>query len=423
MNRAEQPPHEQLRSFDPLASVDMMRFDLQRFGHVLPETRQRVYDEELSYIAEGIDRASRTEFTLQRDESGQLVYFNEGTWQPYNSMLFTGLRVAEAEAKVDSRKQFLAEWAVRDWQKGMQMGALQPGETMEWHSSYPHEIEERYGKEFLQNQGLKPHRKMGFLYQAICHEDGAVTLVTQTVDRSNPQAFAAVEAMLQFDPQADIETMVRTYDGELSKTHGGKFFAGRRQAEIDENAWHEIIQHKDLVEYFLNGIEALAGRDISRAQLEQQSKNHTYGVWAALKRRLDVSQANIERNLARPGAISQQHHAQLAREVSRAYSSAQARQEMLIGCGGAIGPAKDNPLDISGKDAFNSIFGDPLDGATKTESSYKFDKHMYCVVCQAPPSETEKSAGAKKMCGPCGICKGCDAKIKSKNRGSFTLAA
>lgn len=423
MNRAEQPSYEQLRSFEPLASVDMMRFDLQRFGHVLPETRRRVYDEELSYIAEGIDRASRTEFTLQRDEEGQLVYFDEGAWRPYSSMLLTGLKVAEAEAKVDQRTLFLADWAVRDWQKGMQMEALAPGETMEWYSSYPHEIEERYGKEFLQNQGLKPHRQMGFLYQAACLEDGAVTLATQTVDRSDSQAFAAVEAMLQFDPQADIKTMVRTYDGALSKVYSGNFYAGRRQAEIDENAWREIIQHKDLVEYFLNGIEALAARDISRAQLEQQSKRHTYGVWAALKRRLGAAQARVERKLAQPGAINEQQRAQLAREVGRAYSQAQARQEMLIGCGGAIGPAKDNPLDISGKDAFNSIFGDQLDGATKSESSYKFDKHMYCVVCQAPPSETEKSAGAKKMCGPCGICKGCDTKIKSKNRGSFALAA
>lgn len=422
MNRAEQPPHEQLRSFDPLASVDMMRFDLQCFGRVLPETRQRVYDEELSYIAEGIDRASCTEFTLQRDDTGQLVYFDEGAWRPYNGMLLTGLKVADSEARVDKRKQFLADWAVRDWQKGLQMGALKPGETMEWHSSYPHEIEARYGKEFLQNQGLKPHRKMGFLYQAACHEDGAVTLVTQTVDRSDPRAFAAVEDMLQFDPEADVETMVRTYDGALSKIHGGNFYAGRRQAEIDENAWHEIIQHKDLVEYFLNGIEALAAQEMGRDQLEQQSKRHTYGVWAALKRRLDVGQARLEQNFAKPAAISY-HHAQLSREVSRAYSHAQARQEMLIGCGGAIKPSQDNPLDISGKDAFNAIFGDQLGGATKSESSYKFDKHMYCVVCQAPPSETEKSAGAKKMCGPCGICKGCDAKIKSKNRGSFALTA
>ncbi|CAN5423188.1 hypothetical protein BH09PAT4_BH09PAT4_02860 [soil metagenome] len=423
MNRAEQPSHEQLRSFDPLASVDMMRFDLQRFGHVLPETRQRVYDEELSYIAEGIDRASRTEFTLQRDRNGQLVYFDEGAWRPYNGMLLTGLKVAEAEAGVDPRKQFLADWAVRDWQKGMQMGVLKPGETMEWHSSYPHEIEERYGKEFLQSQGLKPHRKMGFLYQASCHEDGAVTLVTQTVDRSDPQAFAAVKEMLQFDAQADVETMVRTYDGTLSKAYGGKFYAGRRQAEINENAWQEIIQHKDLVEYFLNGIESLAAQNMERDLLEQQSKRHTYGVWAALKRRLDAGQMRSEDKLAQLAPLGGQQGAQLLREVSRAYSQAQARQEMLVGCGGAIGPSKENLLDFSGKDAFDSIFGDQLDGASKTESSYKFDKHMYCVVCQAPPSETEKSAGAKKMCGPCGICKGCDTKIKSKNRGSFVLAA
>src|SRR5581483_7383968 len=51
LNEQVESQSEQLRSFDPLASVKMMRFDLECFWYVLPETRQRACDEELSYLA------------------------------------------------------------------------------------------------------------------------------------------------------------------------------------------------------------------------------------------------------------------------------------------------------------------------------------------------------------------------------------
>ena len=415
---AEQPTHEKLRSFDPLASVDMMRFDLQRFGQILPETRQRVGDEELSYIAEGIDRASCTTFRLSRDENGELVYFNEASWRPYTSMLLTGMEVAEAEAQLDPRRQFLAEWATRDWQIGMQLSSLKPGESMSWHNGYPHDIEERYGAKFMQDRGLKPRRKMGFLYHASCQEDGSVVLQSQTIDRSDPNALAAVDAMLDYDSAADIDTMLRTYDGHLVKEFGGNFYAGRLEAEIDENVWREIVKNRPLIEYFLDGIEEIAARDIPRDQLEYEAKKHTYGVWAALKDRLmnhaprdtynvNVSDVGPQFNPYQQSLIEQ--------EVQRAYQVAASRGDVLVGCGGAIpaSGANDNLSGLSGEDAFDSIFGKKPSGSASPES-YKFDKKMYCVVCQAPPTESERKTEAKKLCGPCGICKGCDSKIQAK---------
>src|SRR5665647_2653129 len=99
-------------------------------------------------------------------------------------------------------------------------------------------------------------------------------------------------------------------------------------------------------------------------------------------------------------------------EVQRAYRVAASRGDVLVGCGGAIpaGSAGDNLTGPSGEDAFDSIFGKKPSGSSGPES-YKFDKKMYCVVCQAPPTEAERKTEAKKLCGPCGICKGCDAKM------------
>ena len=135
----ERQSTETLRTFDPLASVAMLRYDLAQFSGVLPDTLDRVYDEELSYLAEGVDKAARTPFALRRDETGTMLYFNKGEWRPYIGMLMTGSLAAQAEAEDDPRKKFLAERARADLLRGYRMQALQAGERMSWYSPYPYE--------------------------------------------------------------------------------------------------------------------------------------------------------------------------------------------------------------------------------------------------------------------------------------------
>jgi len=58
------------------------------------------------------------------------------------------------------------------------------------------------------------------------------------------------------------------------------------------------------------------------------------------------------------------------------------------------------------------------------EESYGFDDDGFCIVCQAPPTAEEIKANATKKCGPCGICRPCDTKIRKKTkRSSLALAA
>ena len=103
----DQDPNKQLKSFDVLASVNMMRFDIEHYGLIQGETRNRIKDEELSYLTEGVGRAARTTFILQR-QNEDIVYFKNGEWRPYIGMLLTGQTVAHSEAEADPRRQFLA---------------------------------------------------------------------------------------------------------------------------------------------------------------------------------------------------------------------------------------------------------------------------------------------------------------------------
>jgi hypothetical protein len=131
------PPNgEGPRSFDVVASVDMYRFDLQVHKRILPETRQRVRDEELTYITEGMNRSLHTSFTL-RELDNELVFFDRGQWRPYIGMLVRGLQVAQQEALLDPRKTFQAENAARDLMIGYKLQSLGVNEKLSWDARYP----------------------------------------------------------------------------------------------------------------------------------------------------------------------------------------------------------------------------------------------------------------------------------------------
>ncbi len=407
--QAAQPQYENLRkSFDSLASIDMLQFDLQRFGQILPETREQVGNEELSYVTEGIDRASRTSFVL-RNEGQNLLYFKEGRWQPYVGMLLTGLEIANREAVNDPRKQFQAERAAEDLRKGYQMIRLQPGQKLTWYSAYPDQEAARYGNAFIASLGYKPERKMGFIYQAERLADGQVVLKSQTVDQSNGAGFTAAMRATEHDSQADLDTLTRVYDGTLVKQHGGQFYAGRRQAEVNENIWNQVLEQQDLVGYYLHKLEQLAVQDLSREQLEYQTKKERYGFWAALSARFEnrSGAASVHANNYDSANLEQINR--LEHESRQALQSFVREGRMLIGCGGAtLLQGEKDIMEASAEDVFSAIFGSD---ASKGEA-YNFDKKMHCVVCQAPPAP---KAG-KKWCGPCGICKLCDVKIQARNR-------
>ncbi len=395
---------ENLRSFDPMASVDMLQFDLQTQQCVRPETMQRVIDEELTYIAEGIDRPLKTSFTLKEVDE-QLSYFDSGDWRPYTGMLITGLEVAEQEALADSRKAFLAVRAADDLAIGYKMQGLQVGERISWHSPFPENELQQYGADFLRSLGFQPQRKMGFLYQATKLADGSVRLDTQSIDGNNHQGYRAALLLAERDPTAAIDDLRGAYDKVLQLQSGEKHYAGKRvDQERCDDAWELLHQHNDLLNYFFDGIVAIAeNSELTRSEREIAKKELTYGVWAAVKSRID-SKAVVN---SYPTNLSTQYlAAQVHGEVQLAFARLQARGEVLVGCGGSLGGV-DNIMDKDPSGVFDDIFGK----AEEPETKYDFDKEMYCVVCQAPPKRKDED---KKMCGPCGICKGCDSKLSGK---------
>ena len=358
---AEQPrnavelPERVGKSFDVLASVRRFQYDLGHFGEILPETQEQVCNEELSYLVEGIDRAARTEFCLPR-VGGDLTYFSEGTWKPYMAMLYGGREVAHNEAAKDPRKQFLADASVNDIAHGYHMTKLQPGQQYMWCSPYPYDVAARYGNDFVKSCGLSPERQMGFMYRAICNQNGDVILESQTVDRSDEEAFAVAMDTATQDPNATMDELVRTYDTVLSEKQGGQFYAGRRDIEMDKNVWQQVLVQYDLIRYFLDGLEALARQPLDGDSLVQRVKTHTYGVWAAFKERLDGKAPAVEKMA---GSVPVAYGMLVEREVAGAFSRFAAEGRVLTGCGGSIEMLRGlaEILVADSMDVYAAIFG------------------------------------------------------------------
>lgn len=354
---AEQPPRqERFKSFDPLASVHLLRFDLQTCGEVLPETLERVQDEELSYLMEGIDRAACSSFALQR-QGNDFVYFDRGEWKPYGGMLLTGIEAAKADTNQDFRKRFLIERAKQDFDTYNQMRKLTPGQKHAWYSPYPYAEAAQYGDDFIRSCGFVPDRKMGFLYMATCEANGNVILESQTIDQSNERAFAASMRVFDTDPTADLHDMVHAYDMQLGHEQGGTFYAGRRGEEQSANAYKTILEQRDLIKYFMDGLQSLAKSwHLTGKDLEYAVKKHTYGVWAAFKKRIDgetICLQTSSTSVPLVGALL------IQQEVVQAFNEFVSQGRVLVGCGGEIAMLKgeQNILNADSQDVFKSTFG------------------------------------------------------------------
>jgi len=371
------------KSFDVLASVRLFQYDLMDFGAIRPETRQRVYDEEASYIAEGVNRPLHTEFTLHQQD-GQLVYFHLGQWRSYIGSLANNLLIAQREAEADGRRGFMAERAASDLEIGYQITALQPGEKLAFKSEFPQAECDIYGEDFMSKElAFQPARKMGFLYEAEKTPDGRTILRSQTVDGNDPEAYAA--AMESGSRGGSIDDMREAYDAAMQSKYGGEFFAGRRlEGSVpEENAWSAIARHHYLIDYLMEQTEVIARQNLPDEAAEAAKKRLTYGVWARLKETLDEESLGIA-----PAEYGNTGGDSIQPQIEAAYQLAAARGETLFGCGGAI-TGENAAMQATTKDIFESIFG----------------KKMSCPFC----GTTQYG----DPCSPNQFCKACEAKVEN----------
>ncbi|MBI1857229.1 hypothetical protein HY003_01090 [Candidatus Saccharibacteria bacterium] len=403
--------------YNPVASIDMMRGDLRRTGAILPETLKRVDDEDLSMIAEGIDRPMRTDFRLEIHD-GILSYFDKGEWRPYVAAFVNGLRAAEAKAEKDPRAGFLARRAYYEWQEGYKLEGLEPGQSLVVCSPFAHEAYLHHGRRFVMEQGFWPGRDLGFIRVSTKQKDGSVVITSLTVDRSDMDSFsgvldaagAKVPEGTTADDMVDIQPVVNSvedlpeqlrniYDQILSAKLGIETYAGRTSLD-KQNSWQLLHQQTDLLAYYKDESIKLALSELNGKELEIAKKKLTYGIWAAVKRRIDNNIApqalwSDARDVRYVEDITALYNL-LAEEVSESFRSAQQLGEVLLACGGSIG----NILEAAVADVHKMIFGKKDDKNEKKEI-------MKCVTCPFCKKTVDAIKTKSKIC-----CPNCKAESK-----------
>ena len=431
-----------IKVFDLTSSARYMCYDLlhNTYGEgVLPETKQHVLRQELTLIAEAFDANTRTTTEMRRGHDGKFVYWCNGKWSPYASMLDGGQLAAEKLVADEPDFSFMLEWVEKDRENALQMEALTPGERYTWYSSFPHEahgrLSKRYGSkcadEMLIEQGLNPERQMGLIYQARCCEDGRVVLESQTIDNSDEDAYNWAIYQAKTDPNLSLDGIVQAYDEVMNdKDPSGDYYAGRAHEDRDRDAWQFIDKQHDLKAYLLEELEGIAKsrvyNEITGEEFEFRCKYLIYGLWGLFKERFAQNHEGQEAAFATTdyhdlSVISQQAHLEsLRRESHSVVDKLIQRGAILIGCGVSVSMTREDLVRTVVDSSPNTVFSSIFSGNEKL--NYKFDKKMFCVVCQAPPKGSDK----EKACGPCGLCRGCDraARIKESRsaKAQYTLA-
>ncbi len=406
------------RVFDVQASIRLMRQDIERYGQVSAETRQQAYDEELTFVAEGINAPLETTFTLHQTEHGLVNTMGSTLRQT----LEFGREAAERKAGRTGR-DYNVRRAVHNYHEGEVLEAMMQGNGMNTvvsFSPFPQEALGEYGKSAVEDDGYQPDRLLGFIYVFTKKSDTELEVTSMSVDNCDLEAFRAVAARQGIIIPADVTSddflgyryqarldahqqaqlpgqLVATYDNAMQQLYGEVFRAGR-MAKNEPEAWAFIHSQPDLVDHYMRKLEQLAHEDPINIEAK---KRLTYGFWAALKDRIKAGAAPVTvSRMTEPGSYAV-CSTQLEFEMQRAYAGAAARQERLVGCGGALAGAvaegTGDLLGLSPEDARTSIFGDK---SPENKSSWKWKKGT-CVVkkCPTRPGETKV--------GPCSICTKC----------------
>lgn len=361
---------------------------------------QALYDDTTTWLAEVLDGNMRTEFCFGYD--GQELYGQDGS--PLGKVFYDS--ISDAECLAEEQPNLLFELRRRhlEYQEYQEMLEMAKGErpnTMIVVSDFPPELMQSYNSV----GGYNVSRKQTMLRIITARPDGSLNICSQSLDGSNRTALEKIYHSFGMEPEVNQELLgqrihlnvteedqklladrlTRVYDESLSEQFGGQWHAGRNQAS-NINTFDFVRMQDDLLQVFLEDEDA-----------KNNPKDAIYSLAAAMEKRFLLTSTSFTQVFNTPSM----HHStdRIRAELMIAGQEAKQSGKTFSGCGMSLG-SSNAQMEATEELGYGN--------KTSKESSYKFDKYMHCVVCQAPPKDNE----SKKMCGPCGICKACDIKFK-----------
>ena len=363
------------------------------------DQQNHYFDDTTTWLAEVLDGSMRTSFEYTFD-GNELYSRNSEALEPiFVKAIWDARNISDKNPNLlfELRRRYIEKSEYEDM---LLMAQGKAPNTMVVVSDFPPELmdaNEDIG-------GYNTARKTTMLRIITKTKDGKLKVSTQSLAGSNRYCLEKIYEHLGFEPiagellgqrmhielepeaQDDLtDKLMNIYDQNMTHLNGGEFHAGIRGGKSD-NTYDFVLKQNDLIDAYLRNY------DTTDPIFDKQ----LYNLSAAIKyRHGDFTNTDVV------GLDYKYHMDDANSEMQRAGEAARACGQTFSGCGASLRPSE---LDEAKNELFELGYGNK----TNTESKYSFNKYMFCVVCQSPPDKQE----SKKMCGPCGICKPCDAKLK-----------
>ncbi len=378
----------------------------------------RVREDFVTWAAEALDGQMRTPTSYRYDVSSNELHAEDGS--ALGAIFDDALVHADELIKSQPQLAFEKRRRAHELDEYHEMLELMQGDgpnTMIVVSDFPHELM-HYPVDV---GGYNVRRRQTFL-RVIRRDGDTLEMYSQTLDGSNRAALEALydhfgedakpgellgqRMHMQSDKTADklTEELVGVYDRTLHKNDGGIYFAGREVVENKQNTYEFVLQQTDIVKHAVQEVLRGTINDQSMynfaALLSQRYNNQQFSVPTAEMIHSSDTYSGRDNMLTGPLVVQ---HTLLSEALTSAGHAAAAAGQTFSGCGSSFGAGVD-----SGEKSILEALG--FGSKSSSEESYSFNAYRFCVSCQAPPKEKEK----KKMCGPCGLCRGCDKKAGGK---------
>jgi hypothetical protein len=299
---------------------------------------EQVADEEATRFAEIIDGPIRTEFEFKSTDSGLVSKGGSSLldlWQ--NSYELT-----KNKAKFDVRQKDLVAIREAEYQEGLAVEELarsgKNGDGFLVISAYPEELELKYGKDFVNQEGFNSHRRLAFIRQYTKHND-SVILATASVDNSDLDLWSKITGEtisdskdllgLRFHCGAnDLDTLICEYDTLLSAKTNMRHRQGRTDYSNLET-YVFVKNQKDLLDYNMSNLQSIALSNSNYSERLSQKVQLTKMVASALIYRYENKGAKT---------------LSIESEVSLASERASAEGLEFISCGGYLSTSEESLL-------------------------------------------------------------------------------
>ena len=268
--------------YSPLATIDLMAGDLRVFGEVRPHTYERVWNESLTYLLEGLDAPLVTRFERQFIDGD--IRAEDGT--SLGEMLRNGIKSAEYKAALNPDMEFELHRRRAEYTGEYQaiIAMMQPestANTIVSISPFPEEAYIEHGKQLLEEEGgYQARRRLGFIRVHTKTTANTIESVSLSIDNSHlavlqqafggrlpDTAFAHTTSLLgcSFDLQLDAASqselpyvLREAYDRALVEQFPGEYFSAGRKTANEQDAFSLVETHKAIFGHYVSAVEALA---------------------------------------------------------------------------------------------------------------------------------------------------------------------